>query len=231
MLLLVHFNSQGKLQRFKFRAPLSLVQTNKQKPTMSTVRRVTLSGGLSMKARKPKDAWFGLLLAPWITVLSLHQCSSWVLLRASLQSQQELCAVPDKSVYWTTGPHTELTVCSCYGFCFLNHGFTMMALNSWVSCLPRPPWDHAWWCFKRSCCCLSCIRPSFVSTTEASNHWSPAIISKCGVLHMFWRHNWRQEEFQSSGSEAQLEMQQGMSWTKRIFNIKAHRAYRWWNVT
>lgn len=166
--------------------------------------------------------------------LSLHQCSSWVLLRGittviarALRCSWQVCILDHRTSH-------RMTVCSCYCFCFLNRGFTMcsmMALNSWVSCLPLPPWDCAWWCFKRSCCCLSRIRPSSVSMTEASNHWSPAITSKRGVLHMFWRHNWGQEEFQSSGSEAQLEMPQGMSWAKRIFNIKAHRVYRWWNVT
>lgn len=52
-----------------------------------------------------------------------------------------------------------------------------------------------------------------------------------GVLHMFRRHNWGQEDFQSSGSEAQLEMPQGMSWAKGIFHIQVHRAYRWQNIT
>lgn len=180
-----------------------------------------------MKARKPKDAWFGFLLAPWITVLSLHQCSSWVLLRGittviarALRCTWQVCILDHRTdsvfLLWFLLPEPW----------FHYDGLELLS-----SCLPWPPWDHAWWCFKRSCCCLSRIRPSFVSMTEASNRWSPAIISKCGVLHMFWRHNWRQEEYQSSGSEAQLEMPPGMSWTKRIFNIKAHRAYRWWNVT
>lgn len=69
MLLLVHFNSQGKLQRFKFRAPPSVVQTNKQKPTMSTVRRVTLSGGAEYES---SEAW-GCLV--WSSAGAMDHCA------------------------------------------------------------------------------------------------------------------------------------------------------------